>query len=72
MMFNTFSILIKAGIPDEALSLALEPEVASLYCKENLKGVKIPPGTRYIIADLGGMYIADLKECFIKISYIIS
>lgn len=45
---------IMAGIPDDALSLALEPEAASLYCKENLKDVHVKPGTRYIVADLGG------------------
>lgn len=45
---------IMAGIPDGALSLALEPEAASLYCKGNLKDSKVTLGTRYIVADLGG------------------
>ena len=58
--FYCIYFLFKAGIPDEALSLALEPEAASLYCKENLKDVKITPGTRYIVADLGGMHIVNL------------
>ncbi|WAQ99933.1 HS12A-like protein [Mya arenaria] len=43
-----------AGIPDEMLSLALEPEAASVFCKEEL-GLKIVPvGCRYIVLDLGG------------------
>ncbi|XP_052278635.1 heat shock 70 kDa protein 12A-like isoform X4 [Dreissena polymorpha] len=44
----------KAGIPDEMLTLALEPEAASLYCKEQLGISKLPSGHRYMVADLGG------------------
>ncbi|XP_052233296.1 heat shock 70 kDa protein 12B-like [Dreissena polymorpha] len=47
----------QAGIPGEALRLALESEVASVYC-QNMKGVgKLPihsPGCTYVVADIGG------------------
>ncbi|XP_052281336.1 heat shock 70 kDa protein 12B-like [Dreissena polymorpha] len=44
----------KAGIPDEMLTIALEPEVASLYCLEKLGLSKLPTGHRFMIMDLGG------------------
>jgi len=57
---------LKAGIPTEQLTLALEPEAASVFVKEmNVKreisddGVSLTcydPGTRYMVLDLGGMY----------------
>ncbi|KAJ8311225.1 hypothetical protein KUTeg_011223 [Tegillarca granosa] len=53
-----------AGIPGEQLSLALEPEVASIYVKEmcvqrhESKGEAalepFSPGTKYMVLDLGG------------------
>ncbi|XP_052793291.1 heat shock 70 kDa protein 12A-like [Mya arenaria] len=43
----------KAGILDEMLSLALEPEAASVYCRETFSCVG-NVGTRYILLDLGG------------------
>ncbi|WAQ99929.1 hypothetical protein MAR_024302 [Mya arenaria] len=44
-----------AGILNEMLSLALEPEAASVYCREDFPCVgKV--GTRYILLDLGGKY----------------
>ncbi|XP_052793286.1 heat shock 70 kDa protein 12A-like isoform X2 [Mya arenaria] len=43
----------KAGILNEMLSLALEPEAASVYCRDDFPCVgKV--GTRYILLDLGG------------------
>ncbi|XP_062606366.1 heat shock 70 kDa protein 12A-like [Saccostrea cucullata] len=53
---------VQAGIKDDYLELALEPEAASVYCQrvplENLKlgtgKVISVPGTRYLVADIGG------------------
>lgn len=51
-------VWFQAGIPPERLRIALESEVASLYC-QNIKGVgKLPihqPGASYVVADIGGM-----------------
>ncbi|XP_052280334.1 heat shock 70 kDa protein 12A-like [Dreissena polymorpha] len=44
----------RAGIPDEMLTLALEPEAASLFCKEQLGVGTLPSGHRYMVLDLGG------------------
>jgi len=46
--------LFQAGIPDKMLSLALEPETASLYCHKNLKNIRVKVGCRYMVLDLGG------------------
>lgn len=55
--------LIKAGINDN-LTIALEPEAASMYCKKiQLVKLKEPkaefqifsPGNQYLILDAGGM-----------------
>jgi len=54
---------IQAGISNDQLTLAYEPEVAAIYCKEvkiaqasetqkELKGFS--PGSRYMVIDLGG------------------
>ncbi|XP_052772689.1 heat shock 70 kDa protein 12A-like [Mya arenaria] len=43
-----------AGIPDEMLSLALEPEDASVFCKDELGMMTIPVGCRYMVLNLGG------------------
>lgn len=57
--------LIKAGINDDNLTIALEPEAASMYCKkvplEKLSGPEsefqiFSPGNQYLILDAGGMY----------------
>ena len=55
---------LKAGIPTEQLTLALEPEAASVFVEEmNVKreisddGVSLAPydpGTKYMVLDLGG------------------
>ncbi|KAL4234288.1 hypothetical protein ACF0H5_005939 [Mactra antiquata] len=48
---------VQAGIPPEKLKLALEAEVASVYC-QHMKGVgKLPihlSGASYVLADIGG------------------
>ncbi|XP_045203505.2 heat shock 70 kDa protein 12B-like isoform X2 [Mercenaria mercenaria] len=40
----------QAGIPSDMLTLALEPEAASLFCKKDLQSTDC----RYILIDLGG------------------
>ncbi|XP_060603557.1 heat shock 70 kDa protein 12B-like [Ruditapes philippinarum] len=54
----------KAGICKEQLTIALEPEAASLYCRHvhihkpgelgNVSMDKLPMGTKYIVVDAGG------------------
>ncbi|KAK3582000.1 hypothetical protein CHS0354_030952 [Potamilus streckersoni] len=47
----------KAGIPDNQLNFALEPEAAAIYSKNmSMKkdGTSLEPGTQFILADLGG------------------
>lgn len=59
--------MFQAGIDGELLSIALEPEAASLYCQlthgEDVsvasKSARLSlasPGIRYMVIDLGGMY----------------
>jgi len=60
----------QAGIPTEQLSLALEPESAAIFCKEQalnrvggVDGVFLrafDPGEKYIVVDCGGT--RSLKE----------
>lgn len=56
---------VKAGIKDEHLLFALEPEAASVYCKEiavqrktgdegDVFLTSYDPGTKYMVSDLGG------------------
>ncbi|WAQ99932.1 HS12B-like protein [Mya arenaria] len=56
-LFKEFKMTLfqtkEAGILDEMLSLALEPEAASVYCRETFSCVG-NVGTRYILLDLGG------------------
>jgi hypothetical protein len=56
-------------VPSNQLTLALEPEAASVYClkvtAESMScvggsNIKIP-GHQYIVADLGGIYV---EICF--------
>ncbi|KAL3863755.1 hypothetical protein ACJMK2_005492 [Sinanodonta woodiana] len=54
----------EAGIDDDSLTIALEPEVASMYCKAkartqvnsatNQDSEPFQPGTKYLVLDLGG------------------
>ncbi|XP_076111534.1 heat shock 70 kDa protein 12A-like [Mytilus galloprovincialis] len=52
---------VQAGIPENKLYIALEPEAASIFCQylptEKLKGADFKmakPGTQYMVVDLGG------------------
>ncbi|KAL3871018.1 hypothetical protein ACJMK2_039182 [Sinanodonta woodiana] len=52
---------VMAGIPGDQLTLALEPEVASLYCTRipllstfNGEACPLDPGSRFILIDAGG------------------
>ena len=63
LIFN-FSHFLQGGIKNENLTLALEPEAASMYCRYvpqciNSNGstgspVSLEKGTKYLIFDLGG------------------
>ncbi|XP_052789013.1 heat shock 70 kDa protein 12B-like [Mya arenaria] len=48
----------KAGIPTDQLKLVLEPEVASIWCEEELEAADTrklqQPGIRYMVVDAGG------------------
>ncbi|KAL3831480.1 hypothetical protein ACJMK2_023221 [Sinanodonta woodiana] len=47
----------EAGIPNNQLDLALEPEAAAIYCKAisvKTDGSSFEPGTQFILVDLGG------------------
>lgn len=57
----------QAGLKDSQLSLALEPEAASLYCrkipveintqKDGAKQIaSLPEGAKYLVLDLGGLF----------------
>nr|XP_022310816.1 heat shock 70 kDa protein 12A-like isoform X2 [Crassostrea virginica] len=53
---------VQAGIDNAQLTLALEPEAASIYCqRESLENMRVGrqseitiPGTRYMVVDIGG------------------
>ncbi|XP_052795788.1 heat shock 70 kDa protein 12A-like [Mya arenaria] len=45
---------VNAGIPEDMLSLALEPEAASLDCRDLLGEAAKYVGYRYMVLDLGG------------------
>lgn len=50
-------LFIQAGISGDMLSLALEPEAASLFCcKRELGVIQIPVGCKYMVLDLGGKH----------------
>ena len=56
-----FSVL-QAGIQDENLVLALEPEAASIFCKhdslqlqQRTEIASFTPGSKYIVLDAGGI-----------------
>ena len=59
---DTLMIYLQAGIDGSNLSLALEPEAASLFCKflptEKIGGGSgvscFRPGSKYIVLDAGG------------------
>ena len=71
--------LLKADIDGGQLSIALEPEAASLYCQllptekllgsEGAKFAVASPGTKYMVIDLGGtvckihQFYIDIEQC---------
>ena len=66
--WNSTISIIKAGISKKQLSIALEPETASIYCqylnlsrKKGEDGAsfldKAEEGTKFMVVDLGGTYI---------------
>ena len=56
--------VFQASIKSEKLSIALEPEAASLFCRhlsvDSFKGKntisQLPIGTKYMILDAGGIF----------------
>lgn len=47
----------KAGIPNNSLVMALEPEAASLYCIEWMKrsdATELERGEKFLVLDAGG------------------
>ena len=61
---------MKAGIPSNDLSIALEPEAASLFCKHlpveklpDAKGIGVfRPGAKYMVLDCGGTHIVCFRD----------
>ena len=63
---------MQAGIENEHLTIALEPEAASLYCQYlpvekfisagQVRFSDVKPGTTYMIVDLGGKIQSLLSE----------
>ena len=60
-----FTIKFQAGIPENRLIIALEPEAASIYCQylptQKLHGAKegfemSKTGAKYMVVDLGGKF----------------
>lgn len=58
----SFCFTLQAGIEDDQLLLAYEPEVASIFCKEISVDAKknsfinaLNPGQQFMVLDLGGM-----------------
>ena len=64
-MYSCSLLIFQAGIRTSKLTVALEPEVASLFCKNlsveknvGATGLSIDtfsPGSQYIVLDTGGM-----------------
>lgn len=62
--FRNSCFIIKAGIPDNQLDIALEPEAASIYChmmhldeiqRDNkTESFTRKSGVKYMVVDLGG------------------
>lgn len=83
-----YSLFLKAGIASsddpEQLLIALEPEAASVYCREkkmrdfasergdaNVSDVFARPGSRYLVIDIGGNDSMRFKFEYIYPLYII-
>lgn len=67
-MTKCIFLQLKAGIPTDQLSLAIEPEAASLFCRhlpvEQIRGADgeaslscLAPGKRYLVLDAGGIAV---------------
>jgi len=73
-------LFLQAGIPDDQLMLALEPESAAIYCKdmalrktEGIDGILLKafnPGQKYIVVDCGGMWTFLCVLLFKSWSYV--
>lgn len=67
-----FIILIKAGIPDNQLEIALEPEAASIYCQlmhlddiqrdNTSEKWERTSGVNYMVIDLGGISKSNVQS----------
>lgn len=62
-VMQIYGILCQAGIPSDQLKLALEPEAAAICVMKEAKTVfgkdtvtAFNPGTKIMVADLGGMF----------------
>lgn len=70
---------LKAGIKKDNLTIALEPEAASMYCQYVAKedtlsptlGV-VKPGTKYILIDLGGKMFSCIIKIYFEIGFLLS
>jgi len=52
-------VLCQGGIDDDHIKLALEPEVASIWCQHVDAGKNhaiFGAGSKYMVADLGGAF----------------
>jgi len=55
-----FILLCQGGIDDDRIQLALEPEVASIWCQQVHVGKELSfnrTGSKYMVADIGGAYL---------------
>lgn len=61
----------QAGIPEDSLKIALEPEAASIFCQyiptKKLHGADegftmTEPGAKYMVVDLGGILLEITNE----------
>lgn len=77
---GTLYLFFQAGIPAKRLMLALEPETASIFCQylptEKLHGadetfVVSAEGTRYMVADLGGILAVVVLDLHIALLFVL-
>lgn len=78
---TSISIFLQAGIKKDDLTLALEPEAASVYC-QYLNSVKedtlspslgvVKPGTKYMVIDLGGKIFFCVIKNYFGIGFLLS
>lgn len=63
MSLHLLTLCLQAGIPNKNITIALEPECASIYCQHlstvNLHGatdeyLMKKTGQKYVVVDLGG------------------